>query len=232
MATRLRLPFLRTTHRSCSPLTPASPSVWRRLVLQHPAHFSALLAGAGSPHPQQLLAALVDVMLRKFDNVGGSTAGPLRRKLWAAALCALLPSADAALLQRLDEVMNVAADVLLELDDAAAGGGVRGDDEPASSDVGGGGSGSSGSAAARTSPAGFYLGELPAAGQGHAAASEAARRREMALRDWLYACDLRAYVLGQLGACRVAVGQAAFDAAWETVEPVIRQQVQQPRQRT
>jgi len=201
-------------------------------MLQHPQHFSALLGGCGS-NPQQVLAALVDLMLRKFDSVGGTTAGPWRRKLWAAALCSLLGAApDAALLARLDELMAVAADVLAELDEAAAeerGGGAAGG---AGGAGGGGGAGAANPARRGANYSGFYLGELPASMSGdvgQAAASEAGRRREMMLRDWLYTCDLRAYVLGQLGACRAAVGQQAFDAAWDTVEPVIRGQVQQAR---
>ena len=190
-------------------------------MLQHPNHFSAVLSGTAEGQsgaagdPEQLLGLVLQQMLRKFDAIGGSSAGPWRRKLWAATLLRVLLAAPALLLPRLDEILNIVADVLTELDAGGSG------PEPGDGRFAHGG-------------AAFYLGELPLShaedpdtgGDTASAVSEAGRRREVMLRDWLYQVQLRAFAHEQLAACRAAVGATAFDSMVEKVEPAVLHTVQ------
>jgi hypothetical protein len=73
------------------------------------------------------VGALADLMLALFDQVG-SAGGLWRRKLWAMALLSLFSgsvggaAAVGAMLPRLDQVLNVALDVLAEMEMEQPGG--------------------------------------------------------------------------------------------------------------
>jgi hypothetical protein len=52
----------------------------------------------------------------RFDTAGYSSSGPWRRKLWALALCSLLSSTDSEVLNRMDRILDVCANVLAEIE--------------------------------------------------------------------------------------------------------------------
>jgi hypothetical protein len=95
-------------------------SLLARVMFTAPPQARALLhipeiTDGSPPQVQARMLQLVDLWLKRFDNVGAvSSGGPWRRKVVALSLVSLL-DADPAVLERLDLILNVAVDVIAEL---------------------------------------------------------------------------------------------------------------------
>eukprot|EP00904_Undaria_pinnatifida_P002018 jgi/Undpi1/11817/HiC_scaffold_4.g01516.m1 len=149
--------------------------------------------------PDKLLADLVGQMTTLFDSAGYSSAGIWRRRLWAMALLKLLPSANEDVVSSLDQIVNICVDVLTE---EVEDGGKKLKESlsqvPPSDEADG-----------TSSPPDLLQSKL-----------EEAMRTDVAVTT-----DLRLVVRGSMEALRSVLGDAGWNEAVETLEPVVFSQL-------
>ncbi|CAM9704986.1 unnamed protein product [Pylaiella littoralis] len=151
--------------------------------------------------PDWILAELVGQMTVLFDSAGYSAAGVWRRRLWAMALLKLLPSANSGIVKNLDQVVNICVDVLTEEQEDGGKRLKEGLDQ--------------------VPP--IYGPESTATSTPNLLQS---RLMEALRADVAVTADLRPLVKGSMDALRTALGDQGWQAAVETVEPVILRELQ------
>ncbi len=89
-------------------------TVLARVLFHAPAVFYALLESRAHAHetPQQLLERLLLFYLDKYYSIVYTSVGPVRRKVWACAMCCFLSLNDREILERTGQILDLCADVL------------------------------------------------------------------------------------------------------------------------
>ena len=89
-------------------------TVLARVLFHAPAVFYALLESRANAHdtPQQLLGRLVAFYLDKYYSIVYTSVGPVRRKVWACAMCCFLSLNDREILERTGQILDLCVDVL------------------------------------------------------------------------------------------------------------------------
>jgi hypothetical protein len=178
------------------------------------------MLGGGSQVWQEILRrsqatteALAHVMLALFDSAAGAGVdGVWHRKLWVWALMSAMASGNQEILSEMDELVSVCVDVLCEL--AAMGG-----------DGSSGGTGAPSPGGERDAQK-FRLRHEGSDEEEAFCDPFAQLLHRDAHADPVMSVNLKEVIRRSMDACAAIAGPQAFQAAMETVEPAVLQQLQ------